>query len=372
MPRSEDAFKWKRLVLRGALRYQDSLTTQTRNTFFVRGAVQVNLKWISAYANFEKGNDLANRSVFSTDAYSSTVIGFTMPLRKGWNLQTEAFRTSLNTALNPENVFLFPTADLGATQLPGFQQWSGYFRVTKSFQLGKRSFGDRRNQPYAAEQVPLVGSVQGHVMEKSLAATRPAVNVSVSLDGGRSVLTDSSGFYALKDVPEGPHVMGLNMDQLPTHYEAGPDASEKIVVSPRALVRSDFSVVRLIRLTGRVGAPKGIPLDAVVIRIAGSDRYTTPDANGAFSFYGLPEDTYTVAIDPVTIPDGFPLSGPVSVPPAADPNGPPAPIQFTLVFQPQQEQPIRPDFQEQIHVQAGSQQPGFKFHAHQRYPCPRK
>ena len=161
--------------------------------------------------------------------------------------------------------------------------------------------------------VPLVGTVQGRVMENSLAGARPSANVAVSLDGGRSVLTDLSGSYSFKDVPEGPHTIGLNLEQLPTHYEPGPNASERIVVSPRSLVRSDFSVVPLVQLAGRVAAPKGISLDNLVIRIAGSDRYTTPNQNGGFSFYNLKEGQYEVAIDPRTIPEGFLVSGPASL-----------------------------------------------------------
>jgi hypothetical protein len=369
---AEDAFTWKRLVLRGALRYQYSLTTETRNTFFVRGAAQINLKWISAYANFEKGNDLANRTVFSTNAYSTTVIGFTMPLVKGWNLQTEAFRTTLNTALNPENIFLFPTSDLAAEQLPGFQQWSGYFRITKSFSWGKRVSTNGGIDAYAAAMVPLVGTVQGRVMENSLAGARPSANVAVSLDSGRSVLTDLSGSYSFRDVPEGPHTIGLNLEQLPTHYEPGPNASERIVVSPRSLVRSDFSVVPLVQLAGRVAAPKGISLDNLVIRIAGSDRYTTPNQSGAFSFYNLKEGQYDVAIDPRTIPEGFLVSGPASLSVlAVDRSGPPAPIEFVLQVQPEQEKPIRQILQEQIHVQAGSQ-PTSNSTPAKNTPAPRK
>ena len=113
-----DNFAWKHLVLGGAVRVQQSQSTESRQTLFFRGSIQANIKRLSIYANFEKGNDLANQTVFSTNAYSSTVAGVSTPLAHGWTMQLETYRNRLNTALNPENVFLFPTANLGAISLP--------------------------------------------------------------------------------------------------------------------------------------------------------------------------------------------------------------------------------------------------------------
>jgi hypothetical protein len=348
----EDTFTWRRLVLRGAARFQGSQTTETRNTVFFRGSIQANLRRLSAYANFEKGNDLVNRSVFSTNAYTSTVIGFNAPLFGGWNLQVEAFRNNLNTTLTPQNVFLFPTAGLGATQLPGFGQWSGYFRVEKQFRWGNKEFSSSGGiDQYAAARVPLVGSVQGQVMEKWLAGMRPAANVSVSLDLYRSVVTDTSGHYSFSDVPEGSHVVGLDMDQLPTDYEPGPDATAHVTVEPRALVRSDFTVVRLTHLTGRITAPAGIQVDSVVIRLAGTNRYTTPDKDGKFGFYNLREGEYRVVIDLQTIPEEIMLSTPASLQVlASGENESSAVIEFRLEPKPQREKPVRQILRQQIHV----------------------
>ena len=355
----EDTFTWKRLVLRGAVRFQGSQTTETRNTVFFRGSIQANLRRLSAYANFEKGNDLVNRSVFSTNAYTSTVIGFSAPLFGGWTLQAEAFRNNLNTTLTPQNVFLFPTADLGATQLPGFAQWSGYFRVGKQFRWGNKEFASSGGiGQYAAARVPLVGSVQGLVMEKSLAGVRPAANVAVSLDLYRSAVTDASGHYSFSGVPEGSHVVGLDMDQMPTDYEPGPDATARVAVDPRALVRSDFTVARLTHLTGRITAPAGIQIDSVVIRLAETTRYTTPDEDGSFGFYNLREGEYTVAIDLQTIPEEIMLATPASLQVSASSEiESPIGIEFRLDPKPQVEKPIRQILQQNIHVGSSLEPP---------------
>jgi hypothetical protein len=350
----EDTFTWKHLVLRGAARLQSSQTTTSRDTVFVRGAIQANLKRISAYANFEKGNDLVNRSVFSTSAYSNTVIGFSIPLPARWNLQAEAFRNNLNTTLTAQNVFLFPTENLGVTQLPGFEQWSGYFRLEKQFHWGNKEFSAAGGiDQYAATRVPLVGSVQGQVMEASLAGTRPAASVAVSLDLYRSSVTDASGHYSFSDVPEGSHVVGLDMDQLPTDYEPGPDSSARVVVQPRALVRTDFTVARLTNIAGRIIAPTGVAIDSVVIRLAGTNRYTTPDQDGSFSFYDLREGVYNVAIDAQTIPEETILASPDTLQvSASSENQASIALEFKLEPKPQPEKPVRLMLREQIHVQS--------------------
>ena len=347
-----DTFTWKRLVLGGAVREQVSQSTETRNTLFFRGSIQVNVRRFSAYANLEKGNDLVNESVFSTNAYSSTVIGFSAPLFHGWNLQLEGFRNNLNTTLNPQNVFLFPTAGLGATKLPGFNQWSGYFRLGKQFRWGKKELSSMGGiDQYAAVRVPLVGNMQGTVMERSLAGMRPAANVAVSLDVSRTALTDSYGHYSFSDVPEGSHVVGLDLDQMPTDYEPGPDATAQVTVEPRTLVRTDFSVVRLTHLTGKIAAPADAQIGDVVIRLAGTNRYTTSDEDGNFSFYNLREGRYTVVIDTQTLPEETTLASPASLEVLVSGETPsPTAIDFRLELKPQVEKPIRQILREQIHI----------------------
>lgn len=341
-------------MLRGAVRFQGSQTPEPRNTVFFRGSIQANLKRLSAYANFEKGNDLVNHSVFSMNAYTSSVIGFNAPLVGGWNLQVEAFRNNLNTTLNPQNVFLFPSAGLGETQLPGFDQWSAYVRIGKQFRWGNNDLSSSGGvDQYAAARVPLVGSVQGRVLEHSLAGMRPAANVTVSLDRNRSAVTDASGRYAFSDVPEGSHVVGLDMDQLPTDYESGPDANARVTVEPRALLRSDFSVVRLTHLTGKITAPAGMQVDDVVIRLAGTNRYTTPDQDGNFGFYNLREGEYTVAIDTQTLPEEIKLATPASLEVlASGANASPTALEFRLELKPQAEKPVHQILRQQIHLRS--------------------
>jgi uncharacterized membrane protein YgcG len=351
----EDTFTWKRLVLGGAVRMQSSQATQSRNTLFFRGSIQANFKRVSVYGNIEKGSDLVNRSIFSTNAYNSTVAGLTTPLIRGWNLQFEAFRNQLNTALNPENIFLFPNSGLGMnTQLAAFNQWSVYARVAKHFQWGKELPGRGDIEQYAAAHAPLVGSVQGLVMERSLNGSRPAAGVAVRLAHFRTALTDASGHYQFSAVPEGPYEVGLDMEQLPTDYQPGPATTARVSVEPRAIARADFSVVRLTYLTGRIVAPAGTQVENVVIRLAGTSLYTTPYQDGSFAFYNLREGEYEVVFDEQTLPDGYLLASPARVRVSASSANPPAAeVGFELKLKPPQEKPVHEILQEQIHMGVG-------------------
>ena len=309
-----DNFVWKRFVVGGAVREQNSQATENRNSLFFRGSLQANFKRLSAYGYIEKGSDLVNKSIFSTNSYSSTVAGMTAPLVRGWNVQVEAYRNKLLTDLNPENIFLFGNGGLGLnTQLAAFNQWSVFVRISKQFHWGRELPGGFSLEGYAADHAPLVGSVQGLVMEQSLAGPRPAANVAVALDRSRTVLTDANGRYDFLDVPEGPHEVAVDLEQLPTDYEPGTDVKVHVTVEPRALERADFNVVRLTSLAGRVAAPAGVLVEGVVVRLAGTDRYTTPDADGSFAFYNLREGEYDVAIDDNSLPEGFMLVSAPSV-----------------------------------------------------------
>jgi len=348
---AEDTFTWKRLVLGGAIREQNLQTIETRNTLFFRGSLQTSFKRLSAYAYMEKGNDLVNRSVFSTTALSSTVAGLSAPLFQGWTLQFEAFRNKLNTDLNPENIFLFGNSGLGlGSQLAAFNQWSVFCRVSKQFHWGKELPKGSSLEEYTTQHTSLVGSVQGLVMEQSLAGLRPAANVAVSLDHSRGAVTDASGRYQFVDVPEGAHEVGLDLGQLPTEYAPSRAGNTPVSVRPRAIARADFGVVRLTSLTGRVVAPPGAPIDSLIIRLAGTDCYTTPDAEGDFGFYNLREGEYQVAVEQQTVPPGYLLASTASVRVLVSSAGPSAPIGIELSRRPSEQKPVREVLQGHIRI----------------------
>jgi hypothetical protein len=346
-----DTFTWRHLVLGGAARLQTSQSTDTVNTMFFRGSIQANIKRISVYGYFEKGNDLVNKSVFSTNSVNTSVAGVSAPLFKGWTLSLEAFRSTLLTALNPENIFLFGNSDQGLnTQLAALNQTSVYFKIGKRFRWGKELASGSTMEEYAAAHAPLVGSVQGLVTVAALDGPLPAPNVTIIIDHYRTAVTDATGRYAFADVPEGAHEVELNMEELPADYSPGPADSARVSVEPRAIARTDFSVLRLANLAGKIVAPKDVQLEDVVVRLAGTKLYTTPYNDGTFSFYNLPEGQYEVEIDVGTLPEGYMLASPASVPVAASSTNPAPSIGFEFKLKPQVQKPVREMLNQQIHV----------------------
>jgi hypothetical protein len=299
----------------------------------------------------EKGNDLVNKSVFSTNSVSSTVMGLSSPLFDGWTLHFEAFQNQLLTALNPENIFLFGNGDQGLnTQLAGFNQRSIYFKVSKRYSWGKPLDQGSTMEQYAASHAPLVGSVEGFVMEAALAGTQPAPNVTIILDHGRTAVSDNSGRYSFFDVPEGLHQVELNMEELPADYSPGPANVAHLSVAPRTIARTDFDVMRLANLAGKIVAPKDAQIENIVVRLVGTKLYTTPYEEGTFSFYNLGEGHYEVEIDVTTLPEGYVLASPASVAVDASSTGATAPFGFELKVKPAVEKPVREMLKQEIHV----------------------
>ncbi len=326
----EDTFSWKRIVLGSAIRTQNSTSTESRNTLFYRGSAQVNLRRVSAYGYVEIGNDLVNRTIFATNSYSSTVVGMSAPLFHGWNLQVEAFRNNLNTALNPENVFVLQSQGIGVSNaLSAFNQWSVYFRLVKQIHWGGQ-FPTEGIERYAEVHSPLVGMVIGFVSELRLAGNRGVAGVPVSLDGSRVARTNETGQYRFIEVPEGSHHITFANQELPAEFEPGGVTEALVKVQPHDIARVDLEVVRLTSLSGKISAPQGFPSDGAVVRLLPTDRYTTPDADGSFTFYNLREGDYEVVLDSTTLPDGCEIASPARVPVSVRLDAPAVAVQFEI------------------------------------------
>ena len=305
---AEDTFVWKKFSFSGAVRSQTVSAAESRDTMFYRGSAQLNLKRINAYAFIEKGNDLVNRTIFSTNSYSSTVVGVSAPLRGGWQMQFEAFRNNLNTLLNPQNIFVMQSEGIGISDtLSSFNQWTSYFKIVKRFQWGGE-FPSEGIEQYSVAHNPVVGMVEGIVSESRVSGRRMASGIPVSLDGSRTTVTDAAGHFRFGDVPVGSHAVSVYQKELPAEFEVGPVAGAGVVVQSRSAARADLEVVRLTSIRGRVLGPKDVPIDNVVIRLAPTQRYTTADADGNFTFYNLREGDYEVMLDSASLPEGCELA----------------------------------------------------------------
>ena len=164
------------------------------------------------------------------------------------------------------------------------------------------------------------------------------------------MVTDANGHYDFGNVPEGTHEVGLDMEQLPTDYEPGTATQGRVSVDPKAIARADFNVVRLAMFSGKIVAPPGAQVENIVIRLTGTNRYTTPYQDGSFYFYNLREGDYDVVVDSQTLPEGYLLTSPASVHVSPRSFTAPPQVEFELKAKPEAVKPVREILQQEIHV----------------------
>jgi hypothetical protein len=300
----DDTFRIGRLSLGAGVRVQSADGIESRTSLYYRGSTQFSLRRFSLYGNFETGSDLQNRTLLATNTVSTTVAGASMRFGKNWELQAEAFRNNLLSQLNPQSIFVLQGQGVFIPgTLTDLNQWSMYFRMTRSFNWGKAGGMVDPAKYTASVAAPLKGSVEGFVMERLSGGNIPAEGVPVILDQGRTVTTDADGRFQILDVPEGVHKVELALRELPSEFDPGQNTGTTVVVRSNKALRVDLDVVRLATIQGRLTGPKDVPLDSIVIRMLPGTRYTTPDTDGSFSFYNMREGSYEIAVDLRTLPE---------------------------------------------------------------------
>src|SRR5205823_14140610 len=111
----------------------------------------------------------------------------------------------LTTDLNPENVFLLQNQGaFVTTAVAGLNQWTAYFRLSKSVRWG-RGLTSTDLDKYAAEQMPITGVIEGTVIQEPASGRDPAPSIPVILDVSVVVTTDESGLFRFSPVSEGRH-----------------------------------------------------------------------------------------------------------------------------------------------------------------------
>jgi hypothetical protein len=323
----EDIFHAKRLIFGGGIKLQHFDATDSRTSLYYHGLAQVQIKRLALHADVESGKDLQNRTLFATNAIGTTIVGASVSLNREWTFEAEAYRNYLTTELNPQSIFVLQGQGVS---LPGtlatLNQWSLYFSVTRRLHWGSagRSVDLMRSE---VRQTSLKGSVDGFVREEEGRGDLGVEGIVVMLDQGRSVTSDSAGHFHFAEVPEGVHRIGLSMEELLADFDPGPHKEGAVAVAPGKAARADLEVIRLATIHGQLNGPQDASLDTVVIRLAGSGRYTTPDAKGNFNFYNVRQGRYTVAIDEKTLPQYAALTSPATVEVAVN-SATPAAVRF--------------------------------------------
>ena len=313
----QDNAHFSRLLIGGAVRMQQQFGAgQLQNSVFVRGSLQLRLRGFSVYGQYETGNDLINKSLFATNSVRTTVAGAQIPVMRGWNVQAEAFRTSLLAALNPASILVLQTEGTGVADiLNNFNQWSFFLRLNR-----RAHWGAALPEAESVNNEPIYGAIEGFVFDDA-EGSHGAEAVSVQLDKARTATTDSAGHYRFADVPEGAHAVSLNMAELAADLSPGPAPPASIVVKPRGVARVDLRVVKAgssIRgsVRGLAAEDLGVVrLDSIVVNLspvggepdARKSAYTTCDSGGEFAFYNLAAGRYSVSLDRNSLPEDYVL-----------------------------------------------------------------
>lgn len=331
-----DTYQFKHFALGGAARYQQVTGSERLNSLFFRGLAQVNAGPVSAFANVEIGNDLANQTVFSTEAYRTSVGGVTIRLPGRWNLQTEIFRNQLNLVLNEQNVFLLQNGEaLGGispaiASLSAFSQWSVFFRLSKQIHWGGGLPSESMAPVTPGAIVSLTGSVEGMIRLKAMAASSAAASITILLDGTRKALSGPDGHYSFSDVPEGIHDVSLAIDELPADFDPGEALKSRVAVQPHRAARADFEVLPLTSISGRVNGPEHAVLEGIIVRLLPGTRYTSTRKDGQFAFYNVREGEFELAVDPHSLPDGAELQSAAKVRASVRAGSPVPPVEFVF------------------------------------------
>lgn len=155
------------------------------------------------------------------------------------------------------------------------------------------------------------GSIQGHVYGRGAdGALVPLQNVLLRVDGGTYSQTDATGTYGFGRLQPGRHTVAVIEESVPAF--ASFDASQlqqTVGVQNGQIATLDFTAQPLGSIGGRVVyaaelAPqyKGAVNNAYVVAEPGDYAAITGD-DGAFLLDDLPPGTYTLSVDPETIPD---------------------------------------------------------------------
>jgi hypothetical protein len=316
----QDSLQYGRFQLSAAVRLQqENGAGQLTNSVFARTSVQWRVGQVSIYGQLEKGSDLINKSLFATNNVYTAVAGVRIPLKRGWILEAEAFRTTLLSTLNPANILLLQAQGVeSSTVLNDFNQWSFLVRAKRN-----AHWGASISSILPAANEVVYGAIAGFVYDDGSVSSR-LPGIAVQLDQSRTATTDETGRYRFADVPEGPHTVLIDGAALSADYSAGPAPPGPVVVRPRVTERVDLRVVSAsssIRgvLSGLAEEDIGVVrMERIVINLSGGgtlDTYTTCDSKGGFAFYNLRAGHYTVTVERSSLPADYRLisSGDASV-----------------------------------------------------------
>jgi hypothetical protein len=155
------------------------------------------------------------------------------------------------------------------------------------------------------------GGVQGHVFGRDADGRPvpvPGVALTIDKTGGFAT-TGPDGAYGFGRLPAGPHVVDVQVNSLPATVTLPQDMlSQKVIVRNGEIATADFTASPLGSIAGKILfdsslAPEhqGGVWNAYVVAEPG-DFAAIADVDGSFLLDNLPAGTYTLDLDPDTLP----------------------------------------------------------------------
>lgn len=145
----------------------------------------------------------------------------------------------------------------------------------------------------------------------------PLGNVGIAIDGIQAVTTTADGHYQVGRLSTGPHTVAIVDATVPSTVAFTDETKRTVTVAPGTQIPVDFVATTLGSIGGFVMAPAdgafGTPvgLKNVYVVAEPGDHAGITDDDGSYLLDNLPPGTYTLSVDPDTIPDGLSvLSGP--------------------------------------------------------------
>lgn len=146
--------------------------------------------------------------------------------------------------------------------------------------------------------------------------------MKIQLDAKHVATTDEAGRFSFSSIDAGDHQVALVSDDLGVKLRASTPTQQQVFLEARQTMKVVFGVTNFGFISGRIfndifltgeqgpqNAP-GVRGVQISLRPAGPGAHgptftETVDASGAFSFRDLPPGTYTLEIDPMTLPADF-------------------------------------------------------------------
>ena len=142
-------------------------------------------------------------------------------------------------------------------------------------------------------------------------------DVGISVDGIQAVTTTADGHYQVGRLSPGAHTIQIVDATVPSTVEFTGDRKRTVTVTPGTTTPLNFVAAPLGSIAGLVQAPADggfgalVGLKNVYVVAEPGEHAVITDDDGSFVLANLPAATYTLTVDPDTIPDGLSvLSGP--------------------------------------------------------------